>query len=162
MDKKVFISILFSTSLLVSCASTKKSIWSGIGIGAVSGGAICSGVSHKNRQKGAIVGALSGALIGGIASYYIDQGLSSRDEEVRRKTLFNLDKFNVSAPMNGIDGNYHGLTMPAVESEWVPTKVEGKKLVEGHKIWIITEDAQWIPGNEIKAKSKRRKKKSEK
>ncbi len=111
----------------------------------------------KLRQRGALVGALSGAIIGGIASYYIHQGLNDRDEEVRKKTLFNLDKFNVTTPMSGINGGYHGLTMPAVESEWVATKVEGKKLVEGHKVWIITEEAQWIPNSEIKSKKKQSK-----
>ena len=36
-----------------------------------------------------------------------------------------------------------------LQSEWV----EGKKLIEGHKIFLITDEAQWIPNQELKQKS---------
>ena len=34
--------------------------------------------------------------------------------------------------------------MPKVEVEWVDTQVKGKRLVEGLRVWVVTEDPQWV------------------
>ena len=89
-----------------------------------------------------IVGA-----IGGIASYFLHKGLEQRDDSTRRDTLFNLEKFNVSTPssyQSSATGG-PGLTAPRVDAQWVDTQVQGKKLIEGHRVWTITEDVQWQP-----------------
>ena len=93
-----------------------------------------------------------GGAIGGVASYFLHNILEQRDDRTRRDTLFNLEKFNVSAPSkyqaapNSTNGP--GLTVPRVDAQWVETQVQGKKLIEGHRVWVITEDAQWMPNSQ--------------
>lgn len=153
--KMIFVGIIVPLFILAGCASMKESVITGVGVGAASGAATGSMASPANRKKGALTGALIGAAIGGISSYFIHDGLKKRDGQVRRETLFNLDKFNVSSPRGVSTGGQHGLTMPVVESQWIDTQVKGKQLVEGHRIWLITEDPQWVPGKKLKKKEKR-------
>lgn len=92
---KISISLLIITSLLsASCSSTRKSLALGLGTGAVSGAAIGS-LSSRNHSQGALTGLAIGALVGGIASYFIHGGLEERDKETRKETLFNLEKHGV-------------------------------------------------------------------
>lgn len=94
MHKKT-ISLLIVTSLLSSsCSTTRKSIAFGVGTGAVSGATI-GAMTNKDHSQGALVGLGIGALVGGIASYFIHGGLEDRDNETRKETLFNLEKHGV-------------------------------------------------------------------
>ncbi|MCB9092884.1 MAG: hypothetical protein H6621_00120 [Halobacteriovoraceae bacterium] len=136
--------------LVTGCATMRDSVLTGMGTGAALGAANGAALSSDNRNKGALTGALVGVAVGGIASYFIHNGLEKRDARIRRDTLFNLEKFNVSGPQGmSIDGG-HGLTMPVVESQWVDTQVQGKKLVEGHRVWVISEEPQWVPAKKSK------------
>jgi hypothetical protein len=145
--------LLLLTTMLMStgCSTMKKSLTLGISTGAVTGAMTGASLS-KNRGQGALNGALIGGVISGIASYFIHNKLEKRDQKTRRETLFNLDKFGVDYPKNYSSGNNPGLSMPVVESQWVGTQVKGKKLVEGHRVWIISEDPQWIPNKKHKKK----------
>ena len=131
-----------------------KSVLLGAGSGAAIGGLTGKALSEDEAGNGVTFGAITGAIVGGLTGHLIKQKLDKRDQQVRRETLFNLEKFDVSTPQGRAfsQGSYHGLTAPKIETEWVPTRVEGKKLVEGHKVWIITDEAQWIPGEEIELK----------
>jgi len=94
MHKKT-ISLLIVTSLLSSsCSTTRKSIAFGVGTGAVSGATI-GAMTNKDHSQGALIGLGIGALVGGIASYFIHGGLEDRDNETRKETLFNLEKHGV-------------------------------------------------------------------
>ena len=135
--------------MATGCASMKDSVLAGAGVGIVVGAGSGTAINHRDRNKGAAVGALIGAAVGALTGHFVHRGLDSRDDETRRETLFNIDKFGVS----GAKGDFstlgrHGLTMPKVDSDWVPTTVQGKKLVEGHRVWIISEDPQWVPGKD--------------
>lgn len=89
------ISLLLAVSLLSSsCSSTRKSIALGVGTGAVSGATI-GAMTNKDHAQGALLGLGIGALVGGIASYFIHGGLEDRDNETRKDTLFNLEKNGV-------------------------------------------------------------------
>lgn len=128
------------------CSTLKKSVMTGVGVGGAAGAVIGANTSRgRSKSKSAALGALTGAVISGIAGYFIHKGVEKRDEETRRQTLFNLDKHDVSAPQGFGTTSVHGLSAPRIESEWVPTRVEGRKLVEGHKIWLITDEARWVP-----------------
>jgi hypothetical protein len=92
---KKSISLLLAVSILSSsCSTTRKSIALGVGTGAVSGATI-GAITNNNHAQGALLGLGIGALVGGIASYFIHGGLEDRDNETRKDTLFNLEKHGV-------------------------------------------------------------------
>lgn len=142
----LFIIFLASTSLfLSSCASMSDSLIVGIGSGAVAGAAIA-----HNGQGDSGTGAAVGAAIGGLSAYLIHKGIEKREEKIRRETLLNLEKFDVSKPpktgtVSIPAGGGHYLTKPVVDMEWIETQVQGDKLVEGHRVWRIIEKPKWIP-----------------
>lgn len=143
---KVPIFIMAMAILTTGCSTMRESLTLGVSTGAATG-AVAGASLSKNRSQGALKGALVGGAISGIASYFIHKGLKKRDQKTRRETLFNLDKFGVDYPKNYSQENSPGLSKPVVESQWVDTQVQGKKLIEGHRVWIISEDPQWIPSN---------------
>ena len=132
---------------MVGCSTMRESLIVGAGTGAATGAIGAYALSYWNKGQAAFQGALIGGAVGGIASYFLHKELEQRDDRTRRDTLFNLEKFNVSAPSSyqSSTANGPGLTVPRVDAQWVDTQVQGKKLIEGHRVWIITEDTQWIP-----------------
>ena len=146
--------ILVMTMLMVSmvgCSTMRESLIVGAGTGAATGAIGASSFADRNKGQAALQGALIGGAIGGIASYFLHKGMDKRDDRVRRETLFNLEKFNVSTPSGYQSSSGPGLTVPKVEAQWIDTQVQGKKLIEGHRVWVITEEPQWVP-NPPKAK----------
>ncbi len=146
MNKKHVALITALALLSSSCSSTRKSIALGLAAGAGTGAAI--GSISSPHGKGAMTGLAIGALVGGIASYFIDKGLQDRDQNVRRDTLFNLEKHGVfgsevsSRPKSSTP---YGVTPAVVDEQYVETHVQdGTKLIEGHKVWTIQENAHWM------------------
>lgn len=136
---------------LTGCSTLNRSVMTGAVTGAGAGAII--GDQTGNDSKTTALSAAIGAVVSGIAGYFIHKGIEKRDDKVRRDTLFNLDKNDVSVPRGFGFSSGHGVSAPRIESQWVPTKVKGKKLIEGHKIWLITDDVQWVP-NMSKGKNK--------
>jgi gas vesicle protein len=70
-----------------------------ITVGALSGAAVGATstniLSNTRRREKTLMGAATGAIIGGLASYLIHGSLEKRDKNVRKKTLFNLENFGV-------------------------------------------------------------------
>jgi hypothetical protein len=92
---KITITLIVITSLLSSsCSTTRKSITFGIGTGAITGATI-GAMSNRDQSKGAMMGLGIGALVGGLASYFIHGSLVDRDSDTRKDTLFNLEKHGV-------------------------------------------------------------------
>lgn len=142
MKTRLLISV--TTILLISgCSTLKQSILLGIGSGAAVGGASGAMMSQPYGGKHALQGTLIGAVVGGIAGFLVHRGLEARDDSTRKETLFNLNKFNVQTPL-GKSSAPPGITRPVIESEWIETQVQNKKLIEGHRVWIISEDPEWI------------------
>lgn len=132
---------------LVGCSTMRETLIVGTGTGVATGAIGAYAMSDRDKGQAALQGALIGGAIGGIASYFLHKGLEQRDDSTRRDTLFNLEKFNVSTPSSYQSSTTGGpgLTVPRVDAQWVDTQVQGKKLIEGHRVWTITEDAQWVP-----------------
>ena len=151
--KYVPIFVMAMAIMFTSCSTMKESLTLGVASGAATG-AVAGASLHKNSAKGALQGALLGGAISGIASYFIHKGLKKRDQKIRRNTLFNLDKFGVDYPKNYSAGGNPALSMPVVDSQWVDTQVKGKKLIEGHRVWVNSEEPQWIPSQNLKKEKK--------
>lgn len=139
------ISLYFFSLIISSCATMSDSMILGIGSGAAAGAVI----SHQGEGDQG-TGAAVGAVVGGLSAYLIHKGVAKREEKIRRETLLNLDKFDVSAPPKSgtisiPTGGGHYLTKPVVDMEWIETQVQGDKLVEGHRVWKIIEKPKWIP-----------------
>jgi hypothetical protein len=144
MNKFILIAFIVS---LAGCSTMKESLIVGTGTGATAGAIGAFTMASRNKGQAAFQGALIGGAVGGIASYFLHKELEQRDDRTRRDTLFNLEKFNVSTPSSYQNSSTigPGLTVPKVDAQWVDTQVQGKKLIEGHRVWVITEDAQWVP-----------------
>ena len=78
-----------------ACSTMNQSLLTGTVTGAAIGAASGSGFSTENRSEAAGKGALIGAAVGLISSYFVHNGLEKRDADTRRETLLNLEKFGV-------------------------------------------------------------------
>ncbi len=150
-----FVFLLSLTLILNACSTLSDSLILGVGSGAIVGGAV-SRQGHKDANSGMAIGA----AVGGLSAYLIHKGIEKREEKIRRETLLNLEKFDVSAPkkasgssLSEDDGHY--LTKPVVDMEWIETQVQGDKLVEGHRVWKIVEKPKWIPSDNSNKVQKR-------
>lgn len=128
--------------MVAGCSTLSDSMYLGVGSGALTGAAGGVILYRKNKPKMALQGALFGAVIGGVASYLIHGSLGNRDKKVRRETLFNLEKHNLTTRKARSSG-HPSLSTPEVEKIWVEPYVEGDKYVEGHHVWVITDEARW-------------------
>lgn len=129
------------------CATMKESIFTGVGAGAVTGLVLGPAVD-RNASDARLGGALIGAAVGGIAAYFIHKGLDDRDANVRKETLFNLDKYNVSQPGGGGGGmDYeYGIAPAGVSTDCFPTEIKGDKLIQAHCESKITGTPEWVKG----------------
>jgi hypothetical protein len=158
---RLFSICLSATLTLCGCSTMTESLLLGLGTGAVSGAVVSNQSGGANSEKVG-TGAAIGAAVGGLSAYLIHKSIEKRDERLRRETLLNLEKYDVSAPQRLSPvatgrGGGHGLTKPVVDMEWIETKVEGDRLVEGHKVWRIIEKPKWIPSEDMKATEKKEK-----
>lgn len=140
---------------LSSCSTMSDSLILGIGSGAAAGFAV-----SQPGPGDPGTGAAIGAVVGGLSAYLIHKNVERRDEKIRRETLLNLDKFDVSTPAKSGTvsipaGDGHYLTMPVIDMELIDTQVQGDKLIEGHRVWRIVEKPKWIPtSNQDKERKK--------
>ena len=138
---------LFLLSLLlavfgpIGCASIKKSITLGMVAGGT-GGALSGGlIAQKRRGEAALTMGVIAALMGGASGYFIHRRIEKYGGKVRRETILNLESFSRGG-MIPVSGNVPWPSPPKVEEYEIAPKVEGKKLIGGHKVWVIKE-AKW-------------------
>lgn len=151
IEKLIRIVLIGSLFGFSGCATMKESIGTGIVTGAITG-LVLGPVIDRSAPDAQLGGALIGAAVGGIASYFIHKGLDDRDANVRKETLFNLDKYNVSRPSGSDSGmNYeYGLAAPSVETQCYDTEVKGDKLVQAHCESKIIGSPEWVKGSKKK------------
>lgn len=136
-------------SLIVGCATVKESVVTGVATGAVTG-LVLGPALDRSGSDAKLGGALIGAAVGGIAAYFIHDGIEARDARVRKETLFNLDKFNVSRPnTSGMESEY-GIAAPNIETECFDTEVRGGKLIQAHCESRIIGSPEWVRGRKKK------------
>lgn len=132
--------LLVTMTSLVSCSSMKKSI----GFGAGSGTAIGYGIASSAGTGSILAATIGGAGIGGIAAYFIHKAIEDRDAKIRRNTIFNLEKYDVSKPINA-SGSNPMITKPVVDSYWVDEQIKDNKLIESHRVWVIEQNSRFVP-----------------
>ncbi len=137
--------LIYAASLVSSCSTMTRSLSLGAASGATAGTFVGAAIVRKDKPKSAVKGALVGGFLGAVASYFVHQGLKKRDEKTRKTLLFNLESFGITEPKKTESGDNPTLTKPVVDSQWVETRIEGNKLIQGHKVWIIKENPKWIP-----------------
>ena len=145
MKNKVAIFALIGGVFLSGCASTKKSVWTGIGVGAATGGITGAVINQRNKERWALSGVFIGAAIGGLGSYMIHHSLQERDEKVRKETLLTLDKFSSSMPSKESGAQDFKLSPPDVHKECFDWQIRGEKLVQKHCVWTINGHSFWVP-----------------
>ena len=152
MKKTRFYCIILLLFYLTSCSSLNRSLLLGTGTGMVTGAFIGTAGSVRNKKNNAVKGAVIGGLLGVGSGYFLHKGLEKRDVETRQKMLLNLDKFGTGKSHLKTTLPSPMLTKPIVGSEWVDTKIEGNKLIEAHRVWIIEENSGWVPDGQKEKK----------
>ncbi len=129
---------------LVGCSTMEKSVALGVFSGLATGAGV--GLAAHARTRGTLITAGVGAAVGGLASYLIHGEMEKRDDRTRRDTLFNLENHgirNSSGSKANLSDVGNLLTSPEVEEDWVDTHTDGKRLIEGHRVWSITDQSRW-------------------
>ena len=141
--QNLFFSLIIITIFCSGCASTGKSIALSSATGAAVGAANGAVLFPVNTKKGVLKGALIGSVAGGILGWLTHGWFEKRDAKIRRDTILGLNRSDVlNTPWN--TDTTPAITKPIIEGRWVEPKVEGKKLIEGHKEWKISEESQWV------------------
>ena len=152
MEKTRFYCVISLLFYLTSCSSLNRSLLLGTGTGIATGAFIGTAGSVRNKKNNAAKGALIGGLLGLGGGYFLHGKLEKRDAETRQKMLLNLDKFGAGKSRIKTTLPLPMLTKPIVGSEWVDTKIEGNKLIEAHRVWIIEENSGWVPNGQKEKK----------
>ena len=143
MKTKV-LGLLLLSLLLSSCASVGRSIVVGSTGGATIGALTGAALSRKGQKKKTITGSLIGGMLGALGGYLVHKKLDKRDERTRKELLFQLKNFGTQDGFGDAHSKNPMVTKPVIGSGWVNTRVDGNKLIEGHRVWTIEEPSQWV------------------
>ena len=132
--------VLLMTMMIGGCAAMREALILGAGSGIATGAAI--GIISSPHAKGsaALLGGIIGAAVGLGSAHFIQKGVEDHDSKVRKDTLFNLERFGVSdAPTQ--NSSVPSISFRVVEEQKIETHRQNNKIVEGHRIWIISDDS---------------------
>ena len=86
-------------------------------------------------------------LVGGLTGWLIHKVIDKKEKRVRRETLFNLESHGITNSFENIKRSDHGtfVNSPKVREDYIPThtKEDGRKLIQGHKIWTLIGQPQF-------------------
>lgn len=106
------------------CATMKESLVLGAGSGALIGG-VAGAQAPGDQSENTIRGAVLGGVFGGLFSYLIHGSLEKRDANVRRETLMNLEHYEVM----GFENTYSEQSSKADSGKCYTTKEVDGRLV---------------------------------
>jgi hypothetical protein len=133
------IALMTALTMVSGCATMKDGLILGAGSGAVAGAAVGL-ATHSGGAGSALIGGAIGAAVGTGIAYLVQGNLESRDNEVRKNTLFSLEKFGVS-DVPSQSSSVPAITFHVVEEQKVETHRQGNRVIEGHRIWILSDDS---------------------
>lgn len=100
---KMMMSTFLVFALLMSgCASTTKSTFLGFGVGTSIGAANGALIGKRDSGQAILTSAIFMGVVGGLVGYFGHDLLEDRDADVRKETLFNLEKYGVSGFSNNV------------------------------------------------------------
>lgn len=140
--KHYLVTVIALSALLIQtgCSTMGKSVGLGTaigaGTGAALGGIVDPGSNGQYRTRNVIIGAGVGAIAGGLV------GNSIHVNNERDKELAYL-KGKEAQRKSGDGKSVPNLQKPKVEAQWVESKVQGNRYIEGHFEYIITEPTRW-------------------
>lgn len=125
---------------LVGCATANKSVGLGgvigAGTGAVLGGIVDPGKDGEYRTRNVIVGTALGGMAGMVAGSAIHEATEQKKQEA-------FLKGQLAGKAAVRDSNPPSLRNARVEAHWVEGKVVGNRYVAGHMEYVIVEGARW-------------------
>ena len=143
--KNYFLKSLVTWNLMIlllmtsGCATQNKSAGLGGLIGASTGAAIGGiadpGKKGEYRTRNVIMGAALGGIIGLVAGSEIHKGMDSQKSEAYMKGRATAPQYPTGAVPS--------LKTAKVESRWIEGRVVGNRYIEGHFEYIITEPTRW-------------------
>ncbi len=157
MENRIKIYLIMGSLLISSCASTQKSVFTGMGVGAMTGAATGIIINKRNKEKWALQGLVIGATLGGSSAYVVHHSLKKRDEKIKKETLLRFNEFMSSM---SFEGDSRGrprqntkergvkdfkVATPEVDKNCSDWEIKGNRLVEGHCVWVIHGQSFWLP-----------------
>ncbi len=137
---KKHVAMLLTLLCTLSCATSKDSTWLGIGIGSLIGASIGASVGGVQGvpKEGAAVGALAIGALGGLIGY--------SEHQRQQESVGGYDK--------DAQKNMPAMTMPQVRRVWVPDQIEDGQYIQGHFVYIIDKQSNWMLNENRKRESK--------
>lgn len=135
----IFVAAFGLAAMTSGCATQNKSAglggMIGAGTGAILGGIADPGRNGEYRTRNVIVGSAMGGMAGLIAGSVIHDEMESQKKDA-------FLRGRASAPQVAT-GAMPSLKSPKVESRWIEGRVVGNRYIEGHFEYVITEPARW-------------------
>lgn len=141
-SKLVITTLMFAYLTIVSGCSTQSKSTAlggvvGAGSGAVLGGIIAPGKNGEYRTRNVIIGS----AVGGIAGAFAGSSIFENNEKKKQEAYENGQKDAKTAFSK--QGNIPELKEPKVEAKWIEGRAVGNRYIDGHFEYVIIEAAHW-------------------
>lgn len=134
------IALVLSITISGCATQSKSTAMGGIvgaGSGAVLGGIIAPGKNGEYRTRNVIIGS----AIGGIAGAFAGSSIFENNEKKKQEAYENGQKDAKTAFSK--QGNMPELKEPKVEAKWIEGRAIGNRYIDGHFEYVIIEAAHW-------------------
>lgn len=148
MSKSKLIQLIITTTALFyvsvttsGCATQSKSTGLGAiigaGTGAALGGIVDPGKHGEYRTRNVIIGTAVGGIAGAVMGSTIFE-----NNELKRQQAYEVGQKDAKTTLSK-QGNMPGLKNPKVESHWIEGRVVGNRYIDSHFEYVIIEPARW-------------------